>query len=1048
MRVSRSVSILVSLSAFLSVSASARADADPDNDLPDPSAGPPLPPVTPVDPFEIIELAEGVGIQQHEIPTDWDAFLEFDETCWDQIHGVVKPEEPSIYDDIYPGDVSDVMDGGLEVPLAFPDDPTTGGEIDTCFWDDDARTQLLDCFANLPEPYEGTVLECGGEIEGPTVMPSWIVAPEPSSSVDECIEDVLGTWGTPCLEPTAEDCLSLEYLGSWCGRLAFEEHGEDPEWVCNVAIEEAASAGGDEPHAQWGPVLVPEVTWGPTGTRRHHLEREHGWKIDDGTSHTSHDAQAYGSAGAAMASEIAEGNKHAWYATNGGAFSCDEYAYEATYDYGLLEDTAISNSRRAREIYERVFGGSDPMVENLGGHPGLRWDFRANDGEVILDDPFWSHRQGFECRDDGLTPWPEHPGPGGTISYYQYLQHPEEGPYRVFPRAWGSCNSSTFTFKNVYYYLYQLRRGPSEEFSVHPEWDLCQGWADSHKTHYRVNSRWHEAMSEAMKLGAYTDDELAYLARKQTALLDLYDQFLDETSPSKREDLTHQIDEALVEGAQMGCIPTDPSRLTPCDWAPEYFAEGAMTRIGAFRDRLEQECTEVLGEGPLASLHEQIFNPVALAETLNPVCQSWGGCPQGELCVAPRCPHPLWDDINDLYAEAATCPDGTTSCDEIDYTADYHGIRRFLDRREEYLDMVTTALATASATPGVKRRKVERALGNDWFSGTMKSEAELDMLGEQPEYATQNWAINHTRCGVFPEIVEDVAFEATLLQIDLSDLIMHVTAFVDTLQGGEFPDGQGEILTPEEWANADFEFEPFEFDWVGSVRGEYIDSPTSNGYCASYSLPPLGGSFKTPPLIVPFDLGPVWLLLRMDAGGSMKLTASADLCWGAAQPPSSIDDPVNEAQNIDPCPDNIHGNVAVAPSVSANVDVSVGLADKFALTEVGVEVDVTLAELSLPARLGFTTDLADFEVERNFEFAVVGTFLKATLRAYVRLLPLLSGPTVFSATLAQFGGIAFNLRVDEDGVHDPCVSIEAQALILGNTGCAIAGCDVGLADCF
>lgn len=957
-----------------------------------------------------LEYEIAAGVQPFaDAVIDWGDLYGYDEECWDQLHEVQAPEVESDPLSINGPFMLDFEYEPVEY-LADPLKPASGAYLDTRFWESAARDQFLGCLPTVKEARKHLY-----ELDPET---------EPFAAED-CFSEVVADFGSPCMPIEESQCMDTSFHDSWCGRAEYDQKGDDEEWLCNVVVGGAADVVWFEAESTTDPILVPERTVGPDGTRRHYLERDHGVVIETEFAHTAYDADVFAAPADAESAMLAAQSERANWAANGGVFSCAEYADEATKSFSDIEAFSRLNSRRSRAVFDRAFSGPNPIIQQASSYPTTRWNVTDALGGRMRDAPGeWTGLS--TCGDDGMVPWAMYPSPGGTVPVYELLSNPESGAYRLFPRQHGSCQAGAFTFKNVYYFLHQLRKGPSEDFQVHDGFDRCQGWADSNKIHYRVNAGWHKRMAEATLAADYTDAELDYLAHKQSELLELYSDFVAETDPDVRESMTHQIDWALAEGARMGCIPDDPDELTPCDWAPSYFAEGSMKLLSDHRERLETECIEEFGEGPLgnAMLRARFLDPAMLDEILNPPCSPGS---------THHCPHYLWDDINDMYQENATCPGGGTACSAVDYTADHNGIERNIDHYGEYMNLIKDALSSSTVRPGILYDEVERSYGNGLFGGSLRAGEQLDMIGEQPEYATSYHALTDSACGVFPNAEAETELDLEIFGLPAGKLHAVNQEVAKT-----------DLAVDENWMSTDTT-NPFEGHFGYDAGFTVMLDDDAIGVCAdqsvAYFLPvPDFPGFEYP-YVTPF----VTIWLRAGIKGTLKVAFGQQACWGhsiADVDPSEVE--AAAANGIAACPDKITLSASLTPSAGIGAWAEVGVADNFSALEVGARVDITMASLSLPMTAGVVTDVSStIGAEPFFSFTPKLTLMKGALSVYVKLVKFVK---IFQYTLLEFGGINFKKAYEDFEWRDVCVFVEAEALGSG-TKCAVEGCGGNLCNC-
>ena len=987
------------------------------------------------DAAQTVEVLPGVypKAPAHEIPIDWDAFLDFNSTCWDETHGIEEPPADGEYEIDF--------DPNLGLPSLIPEEtldsplPLRGGRISTRNWDEGALQTLADCVEMLEEEYEYLY------IQPPDTTPQ---------DLQDCMDEVMANHGDPCVAPDSADCLDLEYHASWCGGREFLANGSDPSWTCAGVIDTALQQDAADPGNTIGPVLLPEEMHGAAGTTRHYLDRamalsipvgDPSWHWDsDNADVTRDDAEL------AMLGDVLE---RAQWAMDTEVYSCAEYAYERYYDLGALEATALASGRSPRAIFDRAYYDADPMVTSAP----TQFDFRK-----LTGDPSYPANMSQACSTHGLVDWPVR----SFSATADKLAHPERGAYRIFERdsPQYECARDYFTFKNVYYYLYKLRSGPP------PESELpCGHWRAQLQNHYRVDAGWHLIMDQHMANAGYLDEELTYLAAKQEALWEVYSAYLATDDPSEKAEHLETIDQALVEGARMGCIPTDPNRLTPCDWSPSYFAEGAMTILGRVRQEDYLECVEELGEGTFgdADLTARFVEPalcelvvpenpdadfcdVSLEEweswtdldreVLQEQCESHVEC--SETGVYLGYPNPLADLVYQSYLDGIN----TTP------TASDASLALYLVDVREHLELLLLAVDRIATGNLVDTADFEKSIGNDIVGASFSHHSMLDSVGfSHSALSEEDNPFDQPGCKYMqPFGSGESELRASLLGGKLADpFLLHTEDMgaESAEDGGEpAPFGAGSLTTSGIFRVSE--------DAHGNLESVALGA---TGCLSSqiYPLPTAPVPDYSPPT------GSLQVVFRFGFSGSVGVKGCVAPAAVVELPGGSAADEADAANGMQACPEVAIGlRTSVEPSAAIKMTAALGVTDGFlGAAEVGIKGVLTFAEIALPIsldmRLQSAPSTGSHNVDTQFGVQLVGRLLKGVISAYLRFnVPFtggLIGLDVVEIPLVTLGGAEVKIPlIKKNDSEDVCAKVVAFAL-LNRQPCGLDSCSAGSIAC-
>lgn len=652
------------------------------------------------------ELAEDFldDAQGQEFDAEYLAsMMTFDESCWDELYDV-DPESPQVAlaDPPMDGEQCAVMPNGtidclsdsemteywFEIDQQVADygivlDPSnfpyTDGHLDLRHWNALAAEDFLDCLGSAaPEGYL-----------------SIVATPPPDAQ--SCLEQVRDLYGDVCEPVTADLCLDLSFHGTWCGRVDAYINGDDPGWTCRQPLEDAGNELMNDPAHPHGKILVPESVSGYGGATTHVFDHVHGPTYDTGVSATYKSDNSYAPGGLVSANAVAARSALiAGWDASPSIDSCEEYAFDKTYVMAMLARRAEVAGNSPRWTFEHAYNSTTPVV---GGTP-FENQFQERGG-VAPDQ--------WVPADVAVVPWIAM----NAVSDDERIYASDDPADRTDARRMYRNNisyygpSGTFTFRNVYAYLHALRQGPPSSYNP-GEYSRCEGWRINQRMYYPVDPYWHARMDQFAKQRDFTDDDFAYLQGKQDELWGIFQRFVAEDDPQARRDLEQQIDERLLEGVMLGCVPSDhthqapldPNAMTACDWSPSFFSEGVQRYAEENLTYWENECVELFGpesfhdNGQIRLFNEALLPPIAGYQPYITSAQTY----------------------NDLAAQY-------NALISSDPTSSHAALDQFINDRANYIDDLEYAVSQIPLSKRTLGRSttVERSAGNDWFGGSVYS---------------------------------------------------------------------------------------------------------------------------------------------------------------------------------------------------------------------------------------------------------------------------------------------------------------------------------------
>lgn len=907
-----------------------------------------------------------------------------------------------------------------------PGYPVSGYLVDTRFWDEEAASTFLDCLAESDYAAafafaQTTDLLVSASASGP---------PDPAT-IEACFDEVESAFGDPCQKDSEELCLNLEWHESWCGRIAYAQNGADPSWACYDDVQTAIDDYLAESGATEEPLLLPSKMYRAGDVTEHRgLKRAQGVKIhlSPDTSYGESD-HALPNAEITLADRFAAASDRIRWAANGQAVhSCEEFVYEYYQDMSVLLDGAKTHQRDPRWTFEAAYYGRDGVGPFVTSGPTVhtRSNFRGSDGDLI-----WLNKASG-MPDHGFVPW---------TRADKFAPEHHRRRHRLYEWDYSSAQGGTrlSTFKNVYYYLHRLRKGPTE-----PLEGQCESFTHGLRNHYTVNAAWHKRMNETAANAGFLDEEMELMRGKQDALWTIYQQYLLADDPGARADLTKLIDDALREGFAAGCIPNDPSVATACDWAPSIFSDGVLETTETWQRIDNDKCAAELGEAEFTDA-ELKAKFVDLSNANVAFSSSW------------------MTDLNNKRNAALSYPDFTASTAGIhNYLFHMVGTTRTVTPATQttlgYRNLVASAVDSIADSTLIRRTEFEKTMGGEFFGTQMQYQTDgsagadaADACGDLPTSGT-NGLLN-LRLG------------SNAREVMRADTNLRRHGQASAPEGGAEPkcDGAEWECANNVWVNASLTHEP----GYGTTLG--------GGFGHSF-----GRSWEAFSHAIPLaSVGWLTAKLRLGAGGSLSATTSlqarhsilngectcdcstatvengrvhADFAEGYCEADaafSSFPDPydddmvdkcecseeeANEADDICPTPtvSSMNVNVGVGAAITGHVAFGVALAH---VLEVGVRGSLTMISVSLPASYTLTRSTAGPERRpdwtHDFNVSLVAEILSGSFSLYVALDALVTTVTLFELVIARWSGFRAELPLLSSRVSsgDLCLTLELDHLV-------------------
>lgn len=944
------------------------------------------------------------------VPTlDWQRFHAYDESCWSELHGpdvdppkdggdaaMVTPkpdapagnfmpgislteDRPTLRDDLELRVSATKPRYTFDVPIAYGDDPTTDGQVDTRYWKPDAASAFWSCMGMSPP------------------NPTWaLVSVPPTPTVASCLE-ALGGPGAVC-EPVDDAlCTNMEWHESWCGRITYEKLSVD-ETYCDDAIQDAIDDYVSQTGATSEVLLLPDIMSGKDGDTEHDMERAYGARVflqDDATFYDVDARVSRADASGVAADEAAE--RAAWAANGDDVRSCEELAYESVYDWAELDTAAGQHKRDTRWMFDQAYYGGQALVAN----GPTRADIRDKSGNLV-----WLVNPSYIV-DRGFVQWP---------ASDVHATESQMADKRMYGH-WAGGTTRFKTFKNVYYYLHRLRRGPDATFqggSAPLGISRCEAWRNTQRHHYTVSHGWHRLMDQRMQQDGFIDAELETLARKQDELWGTYVAYLRSSDATERSELLETIDTALEDGARWGCIPDDPTVNTPCDWSPELYTEGLSKVLEAERIRVLDACTAELGEGTFddAALHAKFLDPDALGVVITP---QW--------------------TLNDLR----TRRNGALA---VRYTDSAANMRRFFAEfvgvdgatNSGYRDRLAAALAAIGDDAFMRRTEMEKTVSGDFFS-----------VGFSHRAVTAGGDGGASLCDARPRMRMRNTVDMSLFDLDPKAFYDHWS----DLGSGVDLDQLAENATQteyEEWNNFENEaaddFLP-DFQHSVSIESSFRHEPgygTIESGGISYNAGWTAGFRYRTPLFV---AGPLVVSLKLGAEGGVAFTGSVSVTdFEGVEPEADEAELVaNGGALVCPAIQSTTFAFSATPSAFAKGYVAIG-AGVFGILEVGIRGSLEVVRLSIPITATVTNGndnpTRTPKITEDVQIEVVATLMSGTLSAFAELDLLVFTIPLWEWVLARFTGPQLRLYANTETADiDACWVAELESFFGSET--AISG---------
>lgn len=881
-------------------------------------------------------------------------------------------------------------------PLALSSYPVTGMMIDTRHWYEVAATEFEDC---LWADYQGASIAFA-QATGALVSAIPAGLP-PNDVIHSCYQQMEQLWGDPCLPADAELCVNFDWHESWCGRRSFDSEGADPGWACHQAVTDAVATYVGQTGATVEPILLPETTYVEGVAIPHEgLVRADGIRIELNTDAAYHETGSYSPTATATATDelYDQMRRDSWAAGNAlEVHSCEEYAYERYLDMSEWEQAGIEHQRDVRWMFDAAFYGIDSMGPYVTPPP-IKPNFRGSDGdEIWLNDGL--------SPDDGFVPW--------TRANYSA---PEENKrrHRLFAtyQPGSTPQLKLTTFKNVYYYLHRLRKGPVGDFAGN-----CDGWKEDLREHFVVNTGWHRLMDQTAEQAGFLDDEMERMRDKQDELWEVYLSYLASDDVVERQQLTARIDEALREGYEAGCIPLDPSFPTVCDWAPSLFVQGVLEELEHWRTYDYEECVDELGEAH--------FDDADIKAKFVDLSQAGVTLPEPWATF-------IDDAQNVVQGRSYTASPGQLRL----YYHDMLGFYSLWGYRE----LIAQAIGALGDRALTNSTDYEQTMGGEFFGVSLLHQSQFS-VGSDPFKA----------CTSVPETGALDAVEVRLGPWD-KKLYEGATNLVDN----------GYVVDPNAYTpNPDGSFSSIDnwgfgqSMWLGgeltpiSSQGDSIKAGL--GWSAGWSL---GYSYAMPLATA----GWATLKLRLGASAGINVSGgiSASRTWPNPQSEATEEELLmNGGTKI--CKDITSTSVGFNLTPSANASGSAALGVSLAnVLEVGIKGTLTIIDVALP--ISYTATVTndnparEYTWDHDFRVDLVLTMLSGRISAYVALDAIVTTITIFELVLAKWHGRRVDLALKNDTLQGGNVCMTRELALIGGlvqTGSETDPCPCRLrpADC-
>ncbi len=915
----------------------------------------------------------------------------------------------------------------LEDENTEPGYPVSGHLVDTRFWEEEAASTFLDCLAESDYAAafafaQTTDLLVSASASGP---------PDPTT-IEACFDEVESAFGDPCEKDTEELCLNLEWHESWCGRIAYSQNGANPSWACYDDVQNAIDDYMAESGATEEPILLPSKMYRAGEVTEHPgLKRALGVKIQlsPDTSYGESD-HALPNAEVSLADRFDAASERIQWAANGQAVhSCEEFAYEYHQDMSVLLDGAKTHQRDPRWTFEAAYYGRDGVGPFVTSGPALhtKTNFLGSDGGLI----WLNKRTGMP--DHGFVPWTR-------SSKHADPKHRLRHRLQAWEDSGAQGRTRLSTFKNVYFYLHRLRKGPTE-----PLGGQCASFRHGLQNHYTVNAAWHKRMNETAANAGFLDEEMELMRGKQDALWTIYQQYLLADDPAVRADLTKMIDDALREGFAAGCIPNDPSVPTACDWAPSIFSEGVLETTETWQRKFYDKCADELGEAEFTD-NELKAKFVDLSNA-NVAFDS--------------------DSLNELNNKrnaALAYPDFTGS------TAGIHNYLFFMvgtsgtvtpasSTSRGYRSLVAHAVDKIADGTLIRRGEFEKTMGGE-FSGTRMQYQTEGGPGADAADACEDVPTSGTNA------VLDLRLGSDAREVMRADTNLRRHGHLSAPEGGAEPkcDGAEWECANNVWVNGGLTHEP----GYGTTLSGGFGHSFGRSWEFFSSAATLG------------SVGWFTAKIRLGAGGSISASTSLqarhsilngectcdcsdatvkngrvvnDLVLGVCEADAAaslLDDPYKD-ESVEKCEcgpedeeETEEDDICPTPTVSSmgvNVGVGAGLSGHVALgvafaqvLEVGVRGSLTLIGVSIPASYTVTRSTAGEERRpawtHAYNVSLVAELLSGSLSLYVALDALVTTVTLFELVIARWSGYRAELPLLSSRVSsgDLCLTRELDTL--------------------
>jgi hypothetical protein len=242
--------------------------------------------------------------------------------------------------------------------------------------------------------------------------------------------------------------------------------------------------------------------------------------------------------------------------------TCDEYVYEAFYDYNRWEERLPAAGRNdPRTLVDAAFAaggiGTRAIADRTGAAVPAVLPFRT----CVPKNTFYQHLRPAEARVPELRV-------AGC--------HESGQPYAVESFAYHRDQST------------RLRQASFTDAQLEAGYALAGRFGSLLSRLTEIEFATLDALGEE-RVGPVDDFGMGGFSPGDLAGLEL------DALEARRAFVEQEIEAALVEAEAMGCRPADPDEPTPCDWAPSAFLR-ILDGLNAARNGAASACEAIIGD--------------------------------------------------------------------------------------------------------------------------------------------------------------------------------------------------------------------------------------------------------------------------------------------------------------------------------------------------------------------------------------------------------------------------------------------------------------------